>query len=160
MITKIQHFSFTVSNLEEAVRFFHDLLGLEATPIREAKGERVENLIGIPGASLRISCIITPDNGNIELIEYAAPKGKKLDLSTCNTGVAHVGLEVDDLQKAYDELTAKGVKFNYPPQWSEGGALKGWGSCYLKGPDGITLEFMEPPKGAKLHPATGYQLEY
>ena len=160
MITRIQHFSFTVSNLEEAVRFFHDLLGLEATPIREAKGERVEKLIGIPEAWLRLSCIITPDNGCIELIEYVAPKGKQIDLSTCNTGVAHLALEVDDIQKVYDELSAKGVKFNYPPQWSEAGALKGWGSCYLKGPDGITLEFMERPKGVELHPATGYQLEY
>ena len=37
MIKGIQHFSFTVSNIEETLRFFHDLLGLEATPVREAR---------------------------------------------------------------------------------------------------------------------------
>jgi len=45
MITGIQHFSFTVSNLEDTIHFFHDLLGLEATPIRQAKGWRIEKVL-------------------------------------------------------------------------------------------------------------------
>ena len=156
MITGIQHFSFTVSNLEDTIHFFHDLLGLEATPIRQAKGWRIEKVLQMPGASLRISNVITPGNGNIEFIEYVAPRGNKIDLKTCNVGVAHLALEVDNIQKMYDDLTAKGVKFNHPPLWPEAGALKGWGTCYLKGPDGIALELMEAPKGVKLHPATGF----
>jgi catechol 2,3-dioxygenase-like lactoylglutathione lyase family enzyme len=158
MITGIQHFSFTVSNLEETLRFFHDLLGLEATPIREVKGERIEQILQMPGAWLRICNVTTPDNSNLEFIEYVAPKGEKIDLKTCNVGVAHLALEVDDIQKMYDDLTAKGVKFNHSPLWAEAGALKGWGICYLKGPDGITLELMEAPKGVELHPATGFPI--
>jgi lactoylglutathione lyase len=156
MITRIQHFSFTVSNLEETIHFFHHLLGLEATAIREVKGERIEQILQMPGAWLRISNVTTPDNGNLEFIEYVAPKGEKIDLKTCNVGVAHLALEVDDIQKMYEDLTAKGVKFNHSPLWAGAGALKGWGICYLKGPDGITLEVMEAPKGVKLHPATGF----
>jgi len=158
MITGIQHFSFAVSNLEETIRFFHDLLGLEATPIREVKGERIEQILQMPGAWLRICNVTTPDNGNLEFIEYVAPKGTKIDLKTCNVGVAHLALEVDDIQKMYDDLTAKGVKFNHSPLWAGAGTLKGWGICYLKGPDGITLELMEAPKGVKLHPATGFPI--
>jgi len=156
MIIGIQHSSFTVSNLEETIHFFRDLLGLEATPIREVKGERIERILQMPGVCLHISNATTPDNGNIELIEYVAPKGAAIDLKTCNVGVAHLAFEVDDIQKMYDDLTAKGVKFNHSPLWAAAGALKGWGICYLKGPDGITLEFMEAPKGVELHPATGF----
>ena len=155
MITGIQHMSFTVSNLDDTIHFFSDILGLEVSSIREAKGERVEKILQIDGASLQICNVITPDNGNIEFIEYLAPKGQKLDLRTCNTGVAHLGFEVDDVQKMYDDLINKGVKFNHPPVWADEGPMKGWGVCYAKGPDGITLEFMQPPKGVKLHPATG-----
>ena len=147
MIRGIQHFSFTVSNLEDTIHFFHDLLGLEVTPIRELKGEHIEKLIQIPGAWLRIINVTTPFNGNIELIEYLAPKGSKIDLRTCNAGVAHIAFTVDDIDKMYDELTAKGVKFNHPPLRVESGPRKGMGVCYLKGPDGITLEFMEMPEG-------------
>ncbi|MFW6150436.1 MAG: VOC family protein [Chloroflexota bacterium] len=159
MITGIQHISFTVSNLEEALRFFRDLLGLPSTPVREVTGERVEKIIGFPGVKLLISNVLTPDNGNIELIEYVAPKGERVDLRTCNTGVAHLGLVVADIQKFYDDLRAKGVQFNHEPLLSEGGALKGWGICYFKGPDGITLEAMEPPKGVEVHAATGFPVE-
>ena len=147
MIKGIQHFSFTVSNLEETIHFFHDLLGLEVTPLREAKGEHIEKIIQMPGASLRIRNVIAPDNGTIEFIEYVVPKGDRIDLKTCNAGVAHIAFVVDDIQKMYNDLTAKGVQFNSPPLWTKSGIRKGWGQCYLKGPDGITLEFMEPPKG-------------
>jgi catechol 2,3-dioxygenase-like lactoylglutathione lyase family enzyme len=156
LITGIQHFSFTVSNIDETVHFFRDLLGLQATPILEVKGERIEKMVGMPGAWLRGSNIVTPGNGNIEFIEYVAPKGKKIDLKTCNVGVAHIAFMVDDIQKMYDDLTARGIVFKSPPLWVEAGPHKGWGACYLKGPDGITVELMEAAKGVKLHPATGF----
>jgi len=146
LIKGIQHFSFTVSNLEDAVHFFRDLLGLKATPIRKIEGEFIEKIVQMPSASLRIPMVTTPDNGNIELIEYMAPKGSKIDLRTCNVGVAHIAFLVDDIQKMHDDLTAKGVLFNHPPLWVESGHSKGRGVCYLKGPDEITLEFIEMSK--------------
>jgi lactoylglutathione lyase len=156
MITAIQHISYTVSDVDKARAFFTDKLGLEATPVREVSGERVEQIIGFGNLKMRISNIITGGNGNLELIEYVSPKGKKLDLATCNTGVAHIGFVVDDVQKTYDEWTSKGVQFIHAPLWAGGGALKGWGISYFRGPDGITMEIMEAPKGVALHPATGF----
>lgn len=156
MIKGIQHFSFTVSNLEDAIHFFRDLLGLEVTPIREVGGERAEKILQMPGAAVRICNVVTPGNGNIELVEYVVPRGEKIDLRTCNVGVAHLAFEVDDIQKMYDDLTAKGVEFNYPPFRGDAGVLRGWAVCYLKGPDGITLELMEAPKGVELHSVTGF----
>jgi len=147
MIEYIQHFSFTVSNLEEALHFFCDQLGLEATPIRETGGERAETLLGIPGASLRLSIVKVPGNNNIELIQYLAPEGQKLDLKTCNPGVAHISFVVDDIEKIYRELSAQGVQFVNPPYW-EGQSVAGWGwgVCFLRGPDGISIELMQAPK--------------
>jgi len=147
MIKSVQHFGITVSNLDEALHFFCDLLGLEALPFREASGERAETILGIPGVSLRLSGVKTPDNNNIELIEYLTQRGERIDLKTCNPGVSHISFVVDDIQKMYDDLTAKGVKFINPPYW--GGksiAGMGWGVCFLKGPDGIPIELMQAPK--------------
>ncbi|MFC1909064.1 VOC family protein [Chloroflexota bacterium] len=147
MIRGIAHSSFTISNLEDTIHFFCDLLGLEATPIREVKGEFIEKITQMPGASLRISMVNTPDNSIIEFIEYVSPKGDRIDLKTCNIGTAHVAFVVDDMQKMYDDLSAKGVQFNHPPLWVENDPARGRGICYLKGPDGITLEFIQLPKG-------------
>jgi len=145
MITGIQHFSFTVSNLEETIHFFRDILALQVALVTDASGPLNEKLLKMPGVVLKMCFINTPDNGTIEFIEYKAPKGKKIDLTTCNTGVAHIAFKVDNIQKMYKDLSAKGVQFSSAPIRIDSGPVKGWNICYLKGPDGITLEFVEAP---------------
>ena len=85
-----------------------------------------------------------PDGKNIELIEYLTPKGATIDLATCNTGVAHIAFNVGEIQQMHEELSSKGVEFVSPPVWAPSNDGKGqWAVCYLRGPDGITLEFIE-----------------
>lgn len=148
MINYFHHFGITVSNLEEAIHFFHDLLGMEITQIIEREGDRPETIMKMPGVRFRFCVAKTPNNESIELIEYAVPKGKKIDLSTCNPGVSHVAIVVDDIEKLYADLSAKGVPFNSPPYWWQGESVAGagWGICFLRGPDGIPIELMQPPK--------------
>lgn len=144
MIKSTEHFSFTVSNLNDSLHFFCDLLGLKATPVVEIDDEDLQKIVGIPGARLRLSLVQVPGDKNIELIEYVKPKGKRLDLKVCNAGVAHLAFVVDDIQKMYDDLSKKGVKFNNPPVLVPGNDGKGrWAVCYFKGPDDITLELIE-----------------
>ena len=150
MIKRIQHSSYTVSNLDEALHFFCDLLGLQASTILEPRGERLDKLYQLQEVAQRLAVIRTPGDDIIHLIEYISPKGERIDPKLCNPGVAHLAFEVDDIQKTYDELIAKGVEFNHPPYW--GGQkiedIKGWGVCFLKGPDGIPIELMQAPKQA------------
>jgi catechol 2,3-dioxygenase-like lactoylglutathione lyase family enzyme len=144
MIRTTEHFSFTVSNIEESLHFFHDLLGLEATPVMDVESEDVRKIIGMADASLRISLVRLPDGKAIELIEYVRPEGQKIDLRTCNVGVAHMAFLVDDIDSAYRELSERGVKFVSEPVWAPGNDGKGrWAVCYLRGPDGITFELIE-----------------
>jgi len=159
MITGIQHISYTVSDLDEARDFFTKTLELPATEIRELSGERMEKMIGLPDVRMRISNIVLPDNGNVELAEYMSPRGRQIDLAPCNTGLAHLAFTVDDLQQSYEELCEKGVHFVHAPLWAKEGALKGWGISRCYGPDGITIELMEAPQRVALHPATGFQVE-
>jgi len=148
MIKGVQHSSFTVSNLDDALHFFCDLLDLKSSPIMEPKGERLTKLYRLQEVSQRLAVIRTPNNDVIHLIEYISPKGERIDPKLCNPGVAHIAFEVDDIQKMYEDLTAEGVEFNHPPYW--GGQkiedIMGWGVCFLKGPDGIPIELMQAPK--------------
>jgi len=133
-----------VSNLDESLHFFCDLLGLEATPAHVVENEGVRKIIGMPDARLRISLVRLPDGKNIELIEYLKPRGVAIDLATCNTGVAHIAFNVSGIDKMYEDLLAKGVEFVSAPVWAPGNDGQGkWAVCYLRGPDGITLEFIE-----------------
>lgn len=144
MIKAIEHFSFTVSQMEDSLDFFCNKLGLEATPIMEVKDPDVRKIVGMPEAHLRISLVKVPGDDRIELIEYVQPEGKPVDLNTCNTGVAHIAFEVFDINAMYKKLSVRGVNFISPPVWTKGNDNTGqWGVCYLRGPDDITIELIE-----------------
>jgi lactoylglutathione lyase len=144
MINGIEHFSFTVSNLEESLDFFCNKLGLEATPIEDVDHPDVRQIVGMPEARLRISLVKLPGDRNIELIQYIRPKGKSLDLTTSNTGVAHIAFEVSDIMALYKDLSRQGITFLSPPVWTHSNdGQRQWGVCYLKGPDNITFELIE-----------------
>jgi len=144
VITTTDHFSFSVSNIEAALDFFRNALGLEASPIEEVAAENVRKIVGFPDARLLISMVDIPGGNRIELIQYVSPRGKQVDSATCNPGAAHIALQVDDIEKMYKDLSVKGIKFINPPEWGPGpGGTGKWGVSYLKGPDGITVELME-----------------
>jgi catechol 2,3-dioxygenase-like lactoylglutathione lyase family enzyme len=144
MIKALEHFSFTVSDMEIALHFFRDLLGLNAASVSEVDNQDVQRIVGMPGARLRICIVQVPGGAPIELIEYVRPAGKKIDSKSCNPGAAHIAFLVDDIQKTYQNLSSKGVKFVDSPVWAPGNDGKGrWGVCYLKGPDDITVELVE-----------------
>ena len=144
MIQALEHFSFTVSSMGAALHFFRDLLGLHAAPVAEVETKEVQKIVGIPDALLRIGLIQVPGGATIELIEYVRPAGRTIDSRPCNPGAAHIAFLVDDIQKTYQDLSSKGVRFVNPPVWAPGNDGKGrWGVSYLKGPDDITVELVE-----------------
>jgi len=148
VITDVEHFSFAVSDMEQALHFFCDLLGMEqAGSVVDLEGEPVATIVGIPGIHLRIAWLKAPGNHSFQLRQYLQPQGKTVDLAAYNHGVAKVCFVVEDLERMHRELSEQGVKFVAPPKWIEGADAKGrpctWASCLLEGPDGITLEFFE-----------------
>ena len=144
MIKTIEHISFTVSSLKESLDFFCHKLGLEAAPIEEVDHPDVKQIVGMPEARLRISLVKLPGDRNIELIQYIQPEGKSIDLSTNNTGVAHIAFEVSDIMTLHKKLSSQGVTFVSPPVWTwSNDGQEQWGVCYLKGPDDITFELIE-----------------
>jgi len=144
MIRGTEHFSFTVGNIETALQFFHGLLGLDVTPVADVESREVQQIVGIPGARLRLSIVHPPGGAKIELIEYVRPRGAAIDSRPCNAGAAHIAFTVDDIEKTCRELTSKGIRIVNPPVWAPGNDGKGrWGVCYIKGPDDITIELIE-----------------
>lgn len=148
MITDVEHFSFAVSDMDESLRFFCDLLGMvQAGETVDLEGEPVATITGVPDIRLRIAWLNAPNNRSFQLREYVNPKGKQVDLTPSNHGVAKVCFVVEDIEGMHRDLSKKGAKFVAPPTWVDGADAKGrpckWASCMLEGPDGITLEFFE-----------------
>jgi catechol 2,3-dioxygenase-like lactoylglutathione lyase family enzyme len=146
-LTGISHTSFTVSDMEQSLGFYRDLLGMVVVGEVEREGEFIEQVVGFPKASLRIRGLKLPGGSDhiLELIEYRVPQGQRIDLRTCNPGSAHFCFVTDDIHSAYEELSGKGVRFKSAPVRIPSGPNAGGFDVYFLDPDGITLELSQPP---------------
>ena len=144
-VSGAHHTSYTVSNIERSLEFYRDLLGCEIIWEREITDQYFRDIVAFPDSVVKaVELRISGSDHILELFEYAHPRGKTIDLSTNNPGNSHVAFIVEDLQAAYEELSAKGVHFKSPPvRVDVGGNAGAWGA-YVVDPDGITMELFQP----------------
>jgi catechol 2,3-dioxygenase-like lactoylglutathione lyase family enzyme len=140
-----------VSDLDRSLRFYVELLGLELETLQVQDNDYTRRLVGVEGARLKVAMLRIPGHepgeaGHvIELVEYLEPRGMVLDHTPNNVGAAHVAFIVEDSNALYERLSAAGVEFVSPPVAITAGRNRGGYTCYLRDPDGFTLELMQPP---------------
>lgn len=151
MIQAIWHFSFTVSDIQRSIAFYRDILGMELVHTQEQANPYTRKLVGYPDAHLKVAMLKTPadtcspSTHVLELVEYVAPKGIKIDTATKNVGSAHLAFVVNDIFAAYETWRQQGVRFRSDPVAIEAGANRGGYTVYFLDPDDITLELVQPP---------------
>ncbi len=142
---KILHTGITVKDIDKAVLFYRDVIGLKVTvpPTEPADGEDLSKGVGVPQACLR-QAILESGDVSIELFEYISPPAEvEKPQSVHNPGPGHIAFEVEDIQKEYERMVDLGVRFNTAPNLIESGPLSGWKWVYFRDPDGIVLELVE-----------------
>jgi glyoxylase I family protein len=145
-VVSTNHTSFTVSSLDRSVAFFRDCLGFELVSRAPRDPAIVRQITGVPDADMEIAFLRAPGH-TLELIEYKAPKAKgRVEARPCDTGFAHLALNVDDAQAAVDAVAAFGVKAISAPVAINAGPNKGRKVVYVRDWDGVTLEFIETAK--------------
>lgn len=153
MLVDTWHFSFTVSDIEQSIRFYRDILGMELVHTQEQANAYTRRFVGYADAHLKVAQFKLrakePSRSGhlLELVEYVAPRGRKVDTATPNPGTAHLAFEVDDIHAEFARLKAAGVRFrSETPVAIEAGINKGGFTCYFLDPDDITLEIIQPPR--------------
>ena len=144
-VSGVHHTSYTVSSIERSLEFYRDLLGCEIIWEREITDQYFRDIVAFPDSVVKAALLSIPGSDHIlELFEYAHPRGQTVDMGTNNPGNSHISFIVDDLQAAYEELSAKGVHFKSPPVRIDVGANTGAWGAYVVDPDGITMELFQP----------------
>lgn len=116
MIKKLHHGCITVSDMERSLAFYRDKLGLKVQMDFEMFGPEFDAYLKMSGARFRI---VYFEEG-VELVQYVSPSlGKKPDITMFDFGFAFLIFEVDDIQKTYEEWSAKGVEFYGLPRLPE-----------------------------------------
>ena len=151
MFKGLSHFAFTVSDIETSVHWYEMILGLRLVARQRQDNAYTRQMVGFADAVLEVAEFeLDPQNANLtlELIQYVSPPGDRSSLSTVNVGVAHLSFIVADIDSEYRRLAGLGVEFISPPVGITEGMNEGGRACYLKDPDGITLELFQPFTGA------------
>lgn len=138
------HTGFQVSDLEESVRFYCDVLGLELIARRIVSESYIGDIVGYPGVVLNVAYMRIPDSEHLlELLEYQNVSRTAVDPQTANPGTAHLCFVVDDLLQLYDLLRSRGARFVGPPVMVTHGPNQGRYALYMLDPDAIRLELVE-----------------
>lgn len=124
MITGIGHVAFRVSNLEDSLRFYCDILGFkEAFRLYSDQGE------------LWIVYLKISDNNFIELFPYKGEMEKGYEKKSYQ----HLCLLVDDINKTLEELASRGLNVQGKPNQGKDGNFQYW----ITDPDGNRVELMQ-----------------
>jgi catechol 2,3-dioxygenase-like lactoylglutathione lyase family enzyme len=147
MIQCLNHVGISVANLERALAFYRDLLGLEVLVHRPFAGRHYEMILGLEGASGRVAFLKSRLGGlQIELFEFERPTAKPGDphRPVCDHGITHFCLEVKGIEGEYERLKTAGVVFHCPPL-EYAGQVK---VTYGRDPDGNVFELLEMTAGS------------
>jgi catechol 2,3-dioxygenase-like lactoylglutathione lyase family enzyme len=146
------HVGITVPDLEEATRFFVDVLGAERFydlgPMA-AEDDWMRTHLGVdPTARVERLRFLRLGTGlNLELFEYTAPDQRREPPLNSDVGGFHLALYVDDFEAALDYLRAAGVDVMGEPTRRTSGPSAGQTWIYFRTPWGLQLELVSYPDG-------------
>lgn len=102
MVKKIDHIGIVVKDLEKSLRPYQELLGLKLKETEELE---------VQGDMYRVA-FFPIGEVSLELVYTTAKTGMAAEfLRNHGEGIHHIAFEVEDLEKTFDELRARGAKF-------------------------------------------------
>jgi methylmalonyl-CoA/ethylmalonyl-CoA epimerase len=133
-IKRIDHIAIVVPDIEQALGFYRDALGLELTHT-----ERVDD------QDVQVAFLPVGDSA-IELIEPISEEGSVArHLSKRGPGIHHICLEVDDIEAVLGQLKSRGVRLvNEEP--TIGGQGKKIAFIHPQSARGVLIELAENSK--------------
>lgn len=160
----VHHIAYTVPDLEEAVRFFVDVIGAELAyrlgPVEDREGDWMTRKLGVhPRASAHIAMLRLGPVTNLELFEYTAPDQDRARPRNSDWGGHHFALYVDDVDKAVAHLReVPGVTILGEPETITDGPIEGDRWVYFTTPWGLHMELINMPEGMPFEETTTTRL--
>jgi len=98
-MNKINHVAIVVEDIDEALKFWRDALGLEVDHIEDVPSQH-SRVAFIPVGDSEVE-LVSPTTQDSGLAKFLEKRGE---------GLHHLCFEVDDLSEVLDELKIKGIR--------------------------------------------------
>jgi catechol 2,3-dioxygenase-like lactoylglutathione lyase family enzyme len=139
----------TVVDLERSIAFWEQLLTTTSRDRRVMEGPQVGVMVGYPGVHIDSCWIDLPGGVALELLQYLDRTDEPYDPGTAHPGNVHVCLQVADMDTMYAHALRCGARpVSERPIVVPAGPRAGTRLAYLRNPDGVTIELVQPPVGS------------
>lgn len=126
MIKKLLHTRMRVNDMEETLRFYVDVLGLEVVDRKRSPRGSDLAFLKVQNSDELIEICSFPASGRVEVQE----------------DLVHLAFEVDDLDKTIAHLKRKGIPITDGPTTTSSGSR----FCFIDAPDKYEIELIERPR--------------
>lgn len=99
MIEKLDHIGIAVKDLDEALKFFSEALGLKCTRVEEVEGQKVK-IAFLPANGVNLELLSATDSES-SIAKFIEKRGE---------GIQHIAFKVRDIEEAVKILKEKGVE--------------------------------------------------
>ena len=149
MFEAVHHVGVTVADIDASVAFWQRLLDAQPRNRRVLDGPQVGTMVGYPGIRIDSCWLDLPGGVALELLQYLDRDERPYDPGTAHPGNVHLCLRVDDMDTAHDHALACGARaVTGTPIEVGAGPRAGTRLAYLRDPDGVTIELVQPPPPA------------
>ena len=130
-VKQINHVAVVVQDMQKALLFWRDALGMEMHELREVPAEKSQvAFLPLPGSEVELVLPTTEDSG---IAKYLAKRGP---------GMHHLCLEVDDIEGMLSALKSKGIRLiNEEPRTAADG--KRYAFIHPESTSGVLVELYQ-----------------
>lgn len=129
-VKKLLHTRMRVSDMDQTIRFYRDVLGLEVLERHTSPRGSHLAFLAVPNSEELIELCSFPPSGPVKVQE----------------DLVHLAFEVENLDETIAQLTAAGVQITDGPTSSSSGSR----FLFIDAPDGYEIELIERPPGTAL----------
>ncbi|WP_372773649.1 lactoylglutathione lyase family protein [Mangrovibacterium sp.] len=141
------HIGITVPNIEEAVKFYTEVMGfyviMEPTVVTEenktAIGQMCIDVFGEGWGTFKIAHLSSSDRIGFELFEFKESKTQKPTFEPFRSGLFHFSVQDPDVEGLVKKIVAAGGKQRMPVRAYYPGE-KPYRMCYVEDPFGTVFE--------------------
>ena len=130
MSIEVDHLGIAVGNIDQALRFYEQRLGMQVGSRESGPRERV-NVAILPAGEARIELLEATDSDST-IAKFVAKRGP---------GLHHIALRVDDLAAALERLSANGARLLNEPATGAGGHT--YAFVHPSSSGGVLLELIQ-----------------
>ena len=129
---RIDHIGIAVSSLDDAIKVYRDVLGLELVEVEEVPEEKVKVAMFKAGDSYIE--LLEPLSEDSAIAKYLQKRGE---------GIHHIAIGVEDVEKLTEELKERGVRVIYDKPKVVSGGTRKINFIHPKATHGVLLEIVE-----------------